>query len=82
MLTIRKGGDNMKLQDKYNNKKIISSREMIQLLKANGFDMVRNNGDHKIFKKDDKTVAVNMGNLNRMVARRIIRENNLLETES
>ena len=68
----------MKLQDKMRNKKTITSRELIQLLIAKGFRFERSNGDHKVYKKDDRTVTVNTRNLNRMVAMRLIKENDLL----
>lgn len=82
MLTIRKGDDSMKLRDKLINKKTVNARELGQLLTAKGFELVRTKGDHKIYKKDDKTVTVNLRNLNRMVAQRIIKENNLFNSDS
>ena len=72
----------MKIQNKLMNKKTITSRELCQLLSVKGFTCVRSRGDHKIYKKDDKTVTVNTRNLNRMVALRLIKENDLLSEES
>lgn len=58
-------------------KKIYTSREFIQLLKQNGFTHKRTKGDHYIFKNGTKTISVNIRGLNRMVAQRLIKENNL-----
>lgn len=71
----------MKIQDKIKSKKIINARELGQLLNTNGFVLDRTRGDHKIYKKGDKTVTVNIRNLNRMVAQRLIKENGLLDKD-
>ena len=56
--------------------KVYSTREFIQILKKNGFTCNRKKGDHLIFKNGTKSVTINRG-LNRMVAQRLIKENNL-----
>lgn len=56
--------------------KVYSTREFIQILKKNGFTYNRSKGDHLIFKRGIKTITINRG-LNRMVAQRLIKENNL-----
>lgn len=57
-------------------KKFINSKEMKKLLRANGYTLVRQKGDHCIFKNDIKTVVVN-DDLNRMVCQRILKETGL-----
>lgn len=57
-------------------KKFINSKEMKKLLQKNGYTLVRQKGDHCIFKNDNKTVVVN-DNLNRMVCQRILKETGL-----
>lgn len=54
-----------------------TSREMKKILRMNGYEEVRQRGSHCIFKKDTATVVVN-SNLNPMVCRRLIKENNLI----
>ena len=71
----------MKLQNKMKSKKTVTARELGQLLTAKGFTLERITGDHKIYKKGDKTVSVNVRNLNRMVAQRLIKENGLLDED-
>ena len=71
----------MKLPKKMKSKKTVTARELGQLLTGKGFILDRITGDHKIYKKDGKTVSVNIRNLNRMVARRLIKENNLLDDD-
>ena len=62
-------------------KKIYTAKEFYKLLYANGYALVRQNGgSHFIFRHlgTGRTISVNK-NLNRMVAQRLIKENNLLE---
>ena len=54
-------------------KKQWTSREFAQLLRKNGYECVRSNGDHKIYKGNGYTVSVNV-HLNSMVAKRLIKE--------
>ncbi len=52
-------------------------REFIRVLKDNGFTYNRSKGDHYIYKNTDgKSITFNC-NLNCMVARRLIKENDL-----
>lgn len=74
LLKTRKGGCNLKL----GKKREITEREMVRILLDNGFEYVsQNKGTHKKFKRDGKHVIVNK-HLNMCVARRIIKENNLI----
>lgn len=63
---------------KLGKKREISEREMIRILLDNGFEFVsQNKGNHKKFKRDGKHVVVNK-DLNMIIARRLIKENNLI----
>lgn len=57
-------------------KKTWTAREFETMLRKNGFEYARCNGDHKIFKRNGRVITINVrGNgLNRMVARRLIKE--------
>lgn len=55
-----------------------TSKEFKYLLRRNGYEKMRTKGSHSIYKKGDKTVAVNL-KLNPMVCRRLIKENDLQE---
>lgn len=53
-----------------------TDREFYKILKNNGCVLIRQTGDHKIYRtKDGKTIAVNF-NINAMVAQRLIKECN------
>lgn len=55
-------------------------REFVALLKRNGYEYDRSKGDHKMYRnKEGNTIAVTTTKLNRMVAARLIKENNLKE---
>ena len=56
--------------------KVYSTREFIKILKRNGYTHTRNKGDHLIYKNGNRSVTINR-DLNRMVAQRLIKENNL-----
>lgn len=63
---------------KLGKKREISEREMVRILLDNGFEFVsQNKTSHKKFKRDGKHVVINK-NLNMIVARRLIKENNLI----
>lgn len=51
-------------------------RDFEPLLKSNGYHLSRINGSHFIYSNGDATIAVNK-DLNKMVRRRFIKENNL-----
>ena len=57
-----------------------TNRDLERLLKANGFNLDRQKGDHNIWTNGNKTVSITAGRpINRMLARRIVKENNLKE---
>ena len=53
-------------------------REFEPILKANGYRKIRSNGSHFIYSNGNNTISVNK-NINRMVRKRLIKENNLME---
>ena len=59
-------------------KKTYTSREFKKVLNKNGFIAVRTNGDHQVFRKGNQSLTINLINLNRMVAKRLIKEYNLI----
>lgn len=56
-----------------------NNREMKRLMRNNGFEFVRQKGDHEIWKRDGKETIVLNPNINKMVAFRLIKEHNLKE---
>ena len=50
-----------------------TTKEVARLLTDNGYVFVRSRGDHFIYKKDGHTLTIN-SNINKMVARRVIKE--------
>lgn len=58
--------------------KVYTDRAFAKLLKDNGYEKIRSNGDHIMYSDGTNTISVNRG-INRMVAQRIIKENNLKE---
>ena len=53
-------------------------KEFVPLLEKNGYREIRSNGSHFIYSNGHNTISVNK-NLNRMVRKRLIKENNLVE---
>lgn len=53
-----------------------TSREFIRLLKNNGYNYIRTNGSHQLYRKGNASVVVPI-HLNRMIAQRLIKENGL-----
>ena len=53
-------------------------REFEPILKANGYRKIRSNGSHFIYSNGTNQITVNK-NLNKMVRKRLIKENNLVE---
>ena len=53
-----------------------STQEFKRILIDNGFEYVRCNGDHWIYKRGNEVAVVNK-KLNKMVARRLIKTHNL-----
>lgn len=58
--------------------KVYTDRAFAKLLKHNGYKKIRTSGDHFIYSNGENTISVNKG-INRMVAQRLIKENNLKE---
>lgn len=58
-------------------KKTMSVRDMKKILNENGYKYIRCKGDHFIYSNGVNTIVINR-NLNRMVAERLIKENNLV----
>lgn len=58
-------------------------REFMDILKANGYVLVRSKGSHFVFEhsRTHNTISVNK-DLNKMVRQRLIKENNLYSHES
>ena len=57
--------------------KAFSTYELERILLNNGFEPVRHTGDHRIWKRNNNTVVLTR-KINKMVARRLIKENNLV----
>ena len=53
-----------------------NTKEMRQILEGNGFKLSRQSGDHFIYTDGNRTVSINY-RINKMVALRLIKENNL-----
>ena len=53
-------------------------REFEPILKANGYHEIRSRGSHFIYSNGTNQITVNK-DLNKMVRRRLIKENNLIE---
>lgn len=56
--------------------KAYSSNEFKKILSKNGFEFVRQKGDHRIYKRGDDIIMINK-DLNKMVARRLLKTYNL-----
>lgn len=54
-----------------------SARELKKIVTANGFVLVRINGDHFIYKREDETIVINK-NINICVANRLIKQHKLV----
>ena len=55
---------------------VYNTKEMQQILEGNGFRLSRQSGDHFIYTDGNRTVSINY-RINKMVALRLIKENNL-----
>ena len=60
-------------------RKVYSSREFGKLLRENGYTYDRCKGDHVIYIKESRHICFTAKDLNRMVARRLIKEYNIIE---
>lgn len=57
----------------------ISSSDFKKILKQNNYEHVRSNGDHAIFKHRGSGAVISVPqHLNPLIARRLVRENNLV----
>ena len=54
-----------------------SSREIIKILKNNNYKCIRVSGDHHIYSNGTNTISITVPKINRMIVRRLIKENNL-----
>lgn len=57
--------------------KVYTEREVLKLLKENGYVHTRNSGSHKIFTQVGRNPISIPSSLNPMIIRRLIKENNL-----
>lgn len=55
---------------------VYNTKEMQRILEGNGFRLSRRSGDHFIYTDGRRTVSINY-RINKMVALRLIKENNL-----
>ena len=53
-------------------------KQFVPILMKNGYHKVRTKGSHFIYCNGENTIAVNK-DLNRMVRKRLLKENNLME---
>lgn len=61
-------------------RKIWTTRQFIKLLHQNGYARKRTTGGHLIYQNaDGNSISFTYHNLNRMIAKRLIKENNLKE---
>lgn len=63
------------------NSKDIDFNKFSKMLEENGYGVKRKSGSHYIYGNDKGETIVINNHLNRMVARRIIKENNLVSEE-
>ena len=52
----------------------ITGKEFVRVLSKNGFEFERQRGSHQIWKRGAETISVPVINLNRMLARRFVKE--------
>jgi predicted RNA binding protein YcfA (HicA-like mRNA interferase family) len=60
--------------------RVYKTRDFISMLNRNGFKRIRTTGDHGIFSDGERSIVITLGGkeINRMVARRLIKENCLI----
>ena len=56
-----------------------SNRDFCSLLRKNGYSFVRQSGNHQIWSNKANTISVPSVRINCMLARRLIKENNIQE---
>jgi len=57
--------------------KQVNAKTMKRILKSAGYEHIRTKGSHEIWNKNGSVIVVPALELNPMIARRLIRENNL-----
>ena len=60
-------------------KRIFSRKECLLILKNNGYVYDHSTGGHSIYKKGNSTISIPSININPMLFRRLMKENNLKE---
>ena len=53
------------------------SRNMEKILKNNNYVYIRSNGDHHIYSNGSNKITITVPMMNKMIVRRLIKENNL-----
>ena len=61
--------------------KITNIRQFQKILRANGYDVIRNSGGHRIWSNGKRTLSINAEKPNAMVMRRLIKEYALVVSE-
>lgn len=72
-MTVFQGSDKMSGKKM----KVYNGNEFTKILLKNGFEFVSSKGSHKKYKRGNQTVVINQ-KINRMIAQRLIKENNLV----
>ena len=54
-----------------------SSREFRNILSNNGYSLIRTTGSHLIYSNGKSNIVITANNLNAMICRRLIKENEL-----
>ena len=71
-----KNNENLNNNTKLGRTKEFSIREFEQILKKNGFKFYRQKGDHLIYKRNSEMIVITK-KLNKMIARRLLKEYHL-----
>ena len=56
----------------------ITGKQFVRVLSKNGFEFERQRGSHQVWKRGTETISVPVRNLNRMIARRFVKEFDLI----
>ena len=59
------------------NRKVYSRRECLQIIKKNGFVYDHSTGGHDLYKRGGKTISLPSREINSMMFRRLMKENNM-----
>ena len=60
-------------------KKTFTRREILKIIQNNGFIYSRSTGGHDIYKKGERVISIPSNDINPMLFRRLMKENNLKE---